>query len=190
MGLMIHSLGEIPAHAERDYYLYLLDYGWEEPIRDSLFANFGNMADRASRANSVVFRGTVGHHFSDEVLSWHNVNGIDGENCLPAILITTRNPNEFRDADRNSRNSIDHNLLLIPIKDICKTATDVVNLVEKIFNDIENKKALKDFGVVTEIKAGKSRSIVDALILQPNISGVGVDLKKIIEFFKPKQGSH
>lgn len=190
MGLMIHSLGEIPAHAERDYYLYLLDYGWEEPIRNSLFANFENMADRASRTNSVVFKGTVGHHFSDEVLSWHNVNGIDGESCLPAILITTRNPNEFRDAGLGTRNNTDHNLLLIPIKELCKTATDVVNLVEKIFSDIENKKALQDFNVAKEIKAGKSRSIVDALILQPNISGVGIDLKKIIEFFKPKVGSH
>jgi hypothetical protein len=97
MGLMFHSLGEIPAQAERDYYLYLLDYGWEEPIRDSLFANFGHMADRASRTNCVVFRGTVGHHFSDEVLSWHNINGLDGESCQSAILITTRNPKEFCD---------------------------------------------------------------------------------------------
>lgn len=190
MGLMIHSLGEIPAHAERDYYLYLLDYGWEEPIRDSLVANFQNMADRASRTNSVVFKGTVGHHFSDEVLSWHNVNGIDGESCLPAILITTRNPNEFRDTGNGARNNIDHNLLLIPLNDLCKTATEVVELVEKIFNDIENKKSLADFDVAKEIKAGQSKSIVDALILQPNISGVGIDLKKIFDFFKPKQNGH
>ncbi|MEZ8107233.1 hypothetical protein [Vibrio cortegadensis] len=184
MGLMIHSLGEVPAHAERDYYLYLLDYGWKEPIRDSLMSNFHNMADRASRTNSVVFKGTVGHHFSDEVLSWHDVNGIDGESCLPAILITTRNPHEFRERPRRRSEAIDHNLLLIPIKELCTTATEVVTLVEKIFNDIENKKALTEFEVAKEIKAGQSRSIVDTLVLQPNFCGVGVDLKKIAEFFR------
>ena len=32
MGLYVHSLGEIPNGAERAYYVYLLDYGWEEPL--------------------------------------------------------------------------------------------------------------------------------------------------------------
>ena len=32
MGLMIHSLGEIPADVQRGYYVYLLDYGWDEPL--------------------------------------------------------------------------------------------------------------------------------------------------------------
>ena len=32
MGLHIHSLGQLPATAERAYYVYLLDYGWHEPL--------------------------------------------------------------------------------------------------------------------------------------------------------------
>ena len=182
MGLMIHSLGEIPANAERDYYLYLLDYGWDEPIGNALFSNFNRMADKASRNNSVVLRGTVGHHFSDEVLSWHNVNGLDGEKYLPAILITTKNPNEFRNVEMKTRQNVDHKLLLIPVRKVCKTSSDVVDLIEKIFRDIETKKSLENFSIAKEMKAGESRSIVDALILEPNIS----DLKKIIDFFKPK----
>ena len=35
MGLMIHSLGQLPADAHRDYYVYLLDYGWDEPLGDA-----------------------------------------------------------------------------------------------------------------------------------------------------------
>jgi hypothetical protein len=186
MGLMIHSLGEIPATAERDYYLYLLDYGWKEPIRDALIDNFERMADRASKTNSVIFKGTVGEHFSDEVLSWHNINGLDGERMLPAILITTRNPNEFREVGERKGTDSQHNLLLIPIKDVCRTATDVIDLVEKIFVDIEQKKSLDDFKVMQEIKAGRKGSVVDALILQPNIHGFGVDIKKVIELFKGK----
>lgn len=184
MGLMIHSLGEVPANAERDYYLYLLDYGWKEPIGDALRGNFENMADRASKTNSVVFKGTVGQHFCDEVLSWHNVNGLNGERILPAILITTRNPNEFRNAEIEPNVSGKHKLLLIPVADICKNATDVIKLIEKIFNDIEKKKMLGDFEIAQELEAGRGKSIVDALILQPNFSGLGIDVKKLVEFFK------
>jgi hypothetical protein len=34
MGLYIHSLSRLPSGLERDYYVYVLDYGWEEPLGD------------------------------------------------------------------------------------------------------------------------------------------------------------
>lgn len=97
MGLMIHSLGELPRDAERGYYVYVLDYGWDEPLGNVLHRNFNRMADAASKHNAVVMRGVVGEHFADEVLSWHHVNGQPSDGILPAILITTRNPHEFRE---------------------------------------------------------------------------------------------
>jgi hypothetical protein len=33
------------------------------------------------------------------------------------------------------------------------------------------------------LKGGKGKTILDALILEPNFAGVGVDIKKIKEFF-------
>jgi hypothetical protein len=95
MGLMIHSLGELPANVERDYYVYLLDYGWEEAASDATYTNFARMAEVASKNNAAVFRGTVGHHFADEVLSWRHINGQDADGVLPAILITTKHPRKF-----------------------------------------------------------------------------------------------
>ena len=53
------------------------------------------MADKASRQNAVILRGAVGAHFPDEILSWHHVNEQSGEEILPTILITTRNPHKF-----------------------------------------------------------------------------------------------
>ena len=58
MGLMIHSLGELPIEAKREYYLYLLDYGWHEDLTGVLYKNFEKMADLASRHDAVVFRPT------------------------------------------------------------------------------------------------------------------------------------
>jgi hypothetical protein len=48
MGLYVHSLAEIPTGAERSYYLYLLDYGWEEPLGKS---------DANGRARIAIRRG-------------------------------------------------------------------------------------------------------------------------------------
>jgi hypothetical protein len=44
MGLMVHSLENIPESARRNYFIYLLDYGWHEPISEALRNNFENMA--------------------------------------------------------------------------------------------------------------------------------------------------
>ncbi|MBW2045610.1 MAG: hypothetical protein JRI96_12125 [Deltaproteobacteria bacterium] len=188
MGLMIHSLGELPANVERDYYVYLLDYGWNEPLGEVLTRNFEKMADKASRQNAIVFRGVVGSHFSDEVLSWHQVNGQPGEEILPAILITTRNPHEFHErCFRDSPNSkAKDRMLLIPLRKSCKTTSEVVTLIDKIFKDIKEKKKLTDFEISKELKQGQNGALVDALILQPNISGIGINLNTIINFFKKK----
>jgi hypothetical protein len=83
MGLMIHSLGELPLEAKRSYYIYLLDYGWHEPLAEAVNQNFGKMADLASRREAIVMRGVVGAHFADEVLSWHHVNGQPAEDISP-----------------------------------------------------------------------------------------------------------
>lgn len=36
MGLYVQSLNNIPQSAHRDYYIYLLDYGWSEPLGNAL----------------------------------------------------------------------------------------------------------------------------------------------------------
>ena len=53
MGSYVHSLERVPADLERDYYLYVLDYGWEEPIGEALRHNFRRMADLAARNSGV-----------------------------------------------------------------------------------------------------------------------------------------
>jgi hypothetical protein len=67
--LYVHSIGEIPAEAFRSYYVYLLDYGWDEAFGDAVRRNLPKMADAASRSEAVVIHGPRGMHFEDEVLS-------------------------------------------------------------------------------------------------------------------------
>jgi hypothetical protein len=44
MSLHVQSLDYLPANAPRGYYVYLLDYGWREPLGEALRNNFQRMA--------------------------------------------------------------------------------------------------------------------------------------------------
>ncbi len=164
--------------------MYLLDYGWHEPLAQAVYQNFGKMADLASRGSAVVIQGVAGSHFADEVLSWHHIDGQPTEELLPAILLTTTHPQYFRVQRSHTDRHLDDKLLLIPLRAACKSTSDVVTLIEKIFTDMKEKKGLPDFAITKELKKGKSNALVDALILQPKFAGLGVDLKKILTFFK------
>ena len=193
MGLMVHSIARLPEGYERDYYVYLLDYGWKESLGEVLGANFDRMANLATTNKAVVIRGLVGSHFQDEVLSWHHFNGQPADELLPAILITTQHPAYFqkfsekplKQAGGSWSNQV---LLLIPLRTCCKSTDNVVQLIEKIFADIKAKKPLADFRVVEEIRAGEGESLLDALILKPSVGGVGVDLVALGRALKKKVG--
>jgi hypothetical protein len=180
MGLYVHSLGEIPNGAERAYYVYLLDYGWEEPLGSAVRANLPRMADLASRSDAVVIHGPRGVHFKDEVLSYHRVNGQDAEGILPAILVTTRHPSTFRESFSMLRSDPENRdaLLLLPLRKICTSPQDVADLIQRVFEDIKSKKRLSDFQAAKQMRRGVAGALVDAVILQPKLGGIGFDLKK------------
>ncbi|SDX27200.1 hypothetical protein SAMN05444410_11248 [Hydrobacter penzbergensis] len=136
MGLLVESLNELPTAAQRGYYLYLLDYGWHEPISDALRENFARMAQRASGNNAVIIRGTlVGFHFENEVMSWRHINNEKTDELLPALLITNAHPAYFRDRflpeRQNEFNDRDFKMILIPFKKCCKNTTEVIDTIEK-----------------------------------------------------------
>lgn len=181
MGLYVYTLGNLPSEAERDYFVYMLDYGWHEPLAEAMRANFTNMMRLASKSKAVVVAGVEPVHFENEVFSYHGINGEAGEKILPALMVTTLHPHYFKENNDSLRKSgeINDKLLIIPLKQCCKTTSDVVALIQKLFKDIEDKKKLTDFSVQKEIKKNSLRSFAEAFILQPNFAGVGVDLKKL-----------
>ena len=183
MGLMIHSLEEIPKNVERNYYIYLLDYGWDEPISNVLKNNFDKIADSASKSNSVFIKGTEGSHVDSEILSWHNINGEPGEDVLPSILITTMNPHLFRELEFKSTKELKSKIILIPLRKCCSNSTEVILLIKKIFDDINKNMELKDFTVHKEMNKGIGKRFLDGVILKPSFQGIGFDFKA---FFNKK----
>lgn len=189
---MVHSLEGIPEEHNRDYFIYLLDYGWKEPLSEILKSNFGKMATLASeQKNAVVIMKTdEGIHFSDEVLSWHNINGKDADKneLLPAILVTNRHPAEFR--KRATLNNVTENnlkLILFPLKKHCKNTADVITLIQKIFTKIKNGEDLDNFSITSEQKKGIGDAFANAIMLEPNFAGVGFSFNKLVNYFKKEE---
>lgn len=187
MGLMIHSLDILSPEAKRDYFVYVLDYGWSESLSDVIRKNFQNLAGWASKNDSAIITG-VGEigHFDNEVLSWHSINGDNAENILPAILITRTNPHKFREFSDFGRKKVDKDFtyILIPLKKVCKTETDVLDLIRKITRDIEEKKDLIDFQIKKELKPGFGKAIVKSMIMEPNFNGIGFSFNRLQEYLK------
>src|SRR3954452_6138824 len=106
MGLYVHSIERLPADLEREFFVYVLDYGWKEPLADALRENFCRMASLASQNKAVVIAGTDAPGFVDQVFSLHvekpqfsyqQINGENGGGVLPAIMITTIHPSKFKE---------------------------------------------------------------------------------------------
>lgn len=190
MGLYIQSLKNIPENVHRDYFIYLLDYGWDEPLGEALKKNFDKMATIAAGNKAVVIMGTDRIHFEDEVFSWHSINGENANKLLPAILVTNRHPSRFKESYRPDKTLVvEENLkfILIPLKKFCKTTTDVMTLIDSVFRDIKEQKDLKDFAIEREMKKGIGGAIADAIVLKPNFSGMGFDFNKLIDYFRDKK---
>jgi hypothetical protein len=79
-------------------------------------------------------------------------------------------------------------MLLVPLRDACKSTADVATLIERLFSDIRDGKELSNFQIAQELKRGKQGALADALILRPTVSGIGVDLKQIYEWFRGRVG--
>lgn len=189
MGLHIQSLKNIPENVHRDYFIYLLDYGWDEPLGETLRKNFDKMAKIAAENKAVVIVGTDRIHFEDEVFSWHSLNGEKADELLPAILITNRHPSKFKESFGQNRTlMIEENLkfILIPLKRFCNNPSDVVTLIDKLFRDIQDQKDLSDFAIEREMKKGFGRALADGIVLKPNFMGLGYDFNSLVNFFKKK----
>lgn len=186
MGLLLVNLTEIPNSLEKEYYIYLLDTDWEEPLNDALKKNFEKMTEEASKAGNIVIikQNQFSDHFSDEVFSWHNINKNDvSQNILlPAILIANKHPNYFKENKLMHQN--DFKTIIFPLKKYCKSPTDVTELIQNIFRNIKEGTDFIGFEVSKENKKGIGKAIFDSIILEPNISGIGFSFNKFREYFK------
>jgi len=148
--------------------------------------NFQQMATLAEQNNAVVIGSFNRAHFEDQVLSWHNINGEEAKDILPAILITNRNPHQFREShgiELHQRIENNLKLALIPLRKFCTTTTEVAELIDRLFKDIAAKKQLTEFQIGREIFKG-GVALADAIILSPAKKNNGISMQQVISFLQ------
>ncbi len=69
------------------------------------------------------------------------------------------------------------------MKLFCTNTRDVSNLIDKLFVDIIKRKDLSNFKIAKEIEKGKEAK-ADAIILEPNGGGEGLDYTEMLSFLK------
>jgi hypothetical protein len=188
VGLYVSSMRELPV-GDRTLYLYLLDYGWPSGDFERLFRdNFGHLSQRASETGAVVVMSGQGVHFANEVLNWHHVCGHDTADILPALLLTHTHPSYFALGDHAQADADLGDIALIPLRSACTTPQDFLSIVGSVFEDLEKGLTLRNFRAekFDVISAPKdwireaSARVGEAVLLQPNFAGIGIDLKKLL----------
>ncbi len=72
-------------------------------------------------------------------------------------MITTVHPSYFiENSYSNHTQEIKDSLVFVKVRDVCKTPSDLVGFLEKLFVDIKSEKKIKDFSIAKEIKGQAS----------------------------------
>ncbi|GIL01955.1 MAG: hypothetical protein BroJett030_18540 [Alphaproteobacteria bacterium] len=195
MGLKITTLARLPEKTDRAFFVYFLDYGWDDDLTRAMYENFDMLAEVAAENRGLLVAGLDRTEFANEVLSWHHVNNDPADDLLPAIMVTDVEPRLLADASGfdfgevrqrpSSRTAYPERFVLIPLRDICNSAADVTELLQKLVTDLRSGRSLPDFEIC-RVKAKGPDAAANMVILQPNVGGIGVDLKEIYRWSKEK----
>lgn len=77
-------------------------------------------------------------------------------------------------------------MILFPLKKHCQDTSDVIALIQLIFNKIKNQEDLDNFGITREKKKGLGGAIAHSIILEPNFAGMGFSFNRLRQYLKEK----
>lgn len=191
MGLKVSTIARLPLDSERDYFVYFLDYGWDDSFSEVMYKNFDKFASGLAGQKGLVIAGLNRQEFADEVLSWHRLNGEPTDELLPAILVSGCHPEEFKRSnkfDRGWREGSEgvrkhDGAILIPLRNVCKNPDEVVPIISSILGSIRNRQKIEEFDILHQM--GGSDEKAEIFVLQPNLYGLGVDLRAIWQRCSP-----
>jgi len=186
MGLVVESLAEVSPDLYRSYWVYLLNYGLESNLAEAIKGNFVEIAQRTSKSQAAFVMG-ASRHFDDELLRWDRVFGLSGDEHLPALLVTTKNPHEFMNFDWHA-DMDEHEFILVPLRKLGSCGDDAVAVLNSVLRDVESKKPLSEFNIRSRLATHSLPKVAGkVLVLQPNFMGLGVDLKELWKAMPWKQ---
>lgn len=189
MGLHVTSVAEIAQKTQGihgiDYFVYFLNYYQisddvveafldEIPALESHFSELGNALLVTSIRNI---------DFYSDVLSWHNIVGLDAKEVCPCLLICTLPPSEFQGGrPQLVRDDSEQPWIILELKEYCRTAEDLRELLRKVVSAISRGEGLKEFEEKDEFTF-RNRPIITG---QPKVYGITFDIGAAFQKLKSK----
>ena len=164
MGLHVSSVAQIANAAPElkgiEYFVYILDYyRFSDGLMEGLTAELPVLEEHFNRLGNALLITSIGNvDFFGDVLSWHQVVGMNPEDTCPAIFISTLPPSYFQDnreavsdnvqytdEDFELTGSIKCPWIILKLGDLCESKEDVIKVLKSIISDISNNKPIRDF---------------------------------------------
>lgn len=192
MGLHISSLAQISEVDLGDtsvtYFVYFLNYyQFSDEIVDSFLKELPTLETHFRKlGNAVIITSIQNLDFYSDVISWHNVAGVDPKKFGPCILICDMPPSKFKSKNLEycTPSTVGTNTpwIILPLHEICETASDLSKLLQRIVEAISKNTPLKEFGL-DELYLYKKRPVITG---KARIGGIEFDFRSAFNKVKSK----
>jgi hypothetical protein len=182
MGLHVTSVAEIARKSEGvkgiNYYVYFLNYyQFSDEVVEAFVSEIPAMESHFSElGNALLITSLRNFHFAGDVLSWHNIVGLDADAVCPCLLICTMPPSAFIDVNGTAKKMAFKKdqvpWFILELGKLCSNATELRALVKKVVEAFSRGATLDEFREA-EVFNFRKRPIVHG---NPTYMGVSLNL--------------
>ena len=176
MGYQLNSLANLPIDAEVNFYIFVINGQWKEPVYSILNENFSAIA-RSIGNNAVIAMGLNPQEWYDEVAAGYlSKDHNELFNLLPAVLITNAHP------DRITESSL---RLLVPLRDVEARFGGW----PQFFASLSDFVQLKNDGFLNKFQPKEDFiDVANKVVnLRPGMFGVSVNINELITWWKKRR---
>jgi len=189
MGLHVTSVAEIASKTEGlrgvDYFVYFLNYYQiSDDVVDAFIQEIPALEGHFSKlGNAVLVTSIRNRDFYSDVLSWHNIVGLDAEKVCPCLLICTLAPSEFNQIETKQKSDDgERPWVILELKKYGNTPEDLRELLKKVVSAISRGKGLTEFEE-SDVFLYENRPIITG---KPKLYGVEFDIGSVFQKVKNK----
>jgi len=193
MGLHITSLAEFTKRSggvgDISYFVYFLNYyQFSDEIVEQFIVEIPKLEQHFSElGNALLITSLRNMDFYSEVLSWHNVVGIDPKEFGPSFLICTIPPSAFVEGKVDlifeSSNPSEKPWVILPLQKFCNNAKDLTLFLKSVVDAMSKNKPLVEFEQ-GEIFSYLNRPIISG---KPKYFGIEFDFSSLSRKFKTEK---
>ena len=189
MGLHITSIAEIAPKTEGlkgiNYFVYFLNYyQFSSEVVDAFLKEIPALETHFNGlGNALLVTGVKNHDFYSDILSWHNIVGLEAEKVCPCILICTLPPADF------GPSKVDHiqtdgqePWIILELKDYCQTADELITFLKEVVSAISRNEELAFF----EEKENFSYNQTPIFVGRPKLYGMSLNFSAILNKTKKR----